>query len=185
MVRKRIPLVTRPDQAYAFSLPQQNTTNPQWAGASDQPPRVAQAREPAQLNASTASEGHAAQDDDKASIQIDVRVNALKRQEQELVSCGIAPRQVIRAALRKAVKRWAISASYTHPSNDRRAGQASWTVRTSVAVPAAIFDRLLADQDPLGVDSRWSLVRGQLEPLVWAEIDALLASLSDDSDGVC
>lgn len=62
MVRKRIPLVTRPDQAYAFSLPQQATTNPQWAGASDEPPRVAEAREPAQLNASTASEGHAATD---------------------------------------------------------------------------------------------------------------------------
>ena len=113
-----------------------------------------------------------------------MRVNALKRQEQGLVACGIAPRQVIRAALRKAVKKWGLSATYAIPSSDRRASQASWTVRTSVAVPAAIFDRLLADQDPLGVDSRWSLVRGQLEPLVWAEIDALLASLSDDSDDV-
>lgn len=184
MVRKRIPLVTRPDEAYAFSLPQQNTTNPVPAVASDAPPRAAEARAPAQISASTASEGHTAQDDAKASIQIDVRVNALKRQEQGLVACCIAPRQVIRAALRKAVKRWDVSATYAIPSSDRRVSQASWTVRTSVAVPAATFDRLLADQDPLGVDSRWSLVRGQLEPLVWAEIDALLASLSDDSDDV-
>ena len=49
---------------------------------------------------------------------------------------------------------------------------------------AAEPDGLARDQDPLGVDSRWSLVRGQLEPLVWAEIDALLASFSDDSDDV-
>lgn len=182
MVRKRIPLVTRPDQAYAFSLPQQNTTNPERAVASNEPARVAEARAPAQLSANAALENHAARDDAKTSIQIDARVNALKRQEQALAACGIDPRQVIRAALRKAVKKWGLSATYVLPSSDRRASQASWTVRTSVAVPAATFDRLLADQDPLGVDSRWSLVRGQLEPLVWAEIDALLASFRDDSD---
>lgn len=184
MVRKRIPLVTRPDQAYSFSLSQQNTTNPAQTRDRDEPASAAEARAPAQPSASIASEDQASRDDSKASIQVDVRVNALKRQEQGLTSCGIAPRQVIRAALRKAVKRWEVSASYALPSSDRRASHASWTVRTSVAVPAAIFDRLLADQDPLGVDSRWSLVRGQLEPLVWAEIDALLASLSDDSDDV-
>lgn len=184
MVRKRIPLVTRPDQAYAFSLPQQSTTNPVPAVTSNEPARVAEPRAPAQLSANAASERHEGRDDAKASIHIDVRVNALKRQEQGLLSCGIVPRQVIRAALRKAVKRWDVSATYALPSSDRRASQASWTVRTSVAVPAAIFDRLLADQDPLGVDSRWSLVRGQLEPLVWAEIDALLASFGDDSDDV-
>lgn len=184
MVRKRIPLVTRPDQAYSFSLSQQNRTDPAQTRDRDEPASAAEARAPAQPSASIASEDQASRDDSKASIQIDVRVNALKRQEQGLVACGIAPRQVIRAALRKAVKKWGLSATYAIPSSDRRASQASWTVRTSVAVPAAIFDRLLADQDPLGVDSRWSLVRGQLEPLVWAEIDALLASLSDDSDDV-
>lgn len=184
MVRKRIPLVTRPDQAYAFSLSQQNTTTSERTGDRGEPVGLVATRAPVELSTNAAAESHAVRDDAKASIQIDVRVNALKRQEQGLIACGITPRQVIRAALRKAVKKWGLSATYVLPSSDRRASQASWTVRTSVAVPTAIFDRLLADQDPLGVDSRWSLVRGQLEPLVWAEIDALLASFGDDTDDV-
>ncbi|MTH66651.1 hypothetical protein [Paracoccus shanxieyensis] len=183
MVRKRIPLVTRPDQAYAFSLPQRNAPPLGQGADSEEPTIFAEASAAAQLGTRTTPEDGPRRDDGAASIQIDVRVNALRRQEPGLLACGIAPRQVIRAALRRAVKRWAITALYAPPTSERRAGEASWTVRTSVAVPAAVFDRLLAEHDPLGVDSRWSLVRGQLEPLVWAEIDALLAAFREEADG--
>lgn len=184
MVRKRIPHVIRPDQDYSFSLPQQNAPPPGQRVESREPPVVAESSAVRDPDVRPSPDDSARRDDSPASVQIDVRVNALRRQKAELVACGIIPRQVIRAALRKAVKKWKISASYAPPASELRAVEASWTVRTSVAVPAAVFDRLLAEYDPLGVDSRWSLVRGQLEPLVWAEIDLLLASFQDDTGAV-
>lgn len=184
MVRKRIPFVTRTDPDYAASLP------------SDERPASDLPRSPTQRDSEgdfAGPNGNAAppelrppllppatRDPEHNSTQIDVRVTALARQEAALLGCGIAPAQVIRASLRRAVKRWELLPSYVAPSRDRRAKDASWTARTSIAVPAALFDRLQAAQDPLGVCSRWSLVRGQLEPLIWEEIDALLASLAAD-----
>ncbi len=41
---------------------------------------------------------------------------------------------------------------------------------------------LLRAHDPLDVLSKWTLIRGQLEPRVWAEIDAILADLLERAD---
>ncbi len=182
MVRKRIPLVTRPDPVYSASLSRHDPLREHSIALSDTPPqlglrdRLTGESQPSKPDPVTQS------DRAVSSIQIDVRATALDRQAGALSSCGIAPAQVIRAALRKAVKRWSLGPTYVPPAQDKRAGDASWTARTSVAVPAAVFDRLQAAQDPLGVCSRWSLVRGQLEPLIWEEIDALLASLQEDTE---
>lgn len=178
MVRKRIPLITHPDQAYASSLPQQILQETPPAPEAEQP--AERHRQKVLTAAPSPLLSHPGESGGNSSVQIDVRVTALASQETGLLTCGIAPRQVIRAALRKAVKKWTISALYSPAPAIRRARPRDWTVRTSIAVPAAIFDRLLVEQDPLGVDSRWSLIRGQLEPLVWAEIDALLASFNED-----
>jgi len=184
MVRKRIPFVTRTDPDYAASLPSDERP------ALELPARPTQPESKGDFATSHAAPPEhcppllppATRDPENNSIQIDVRVTALARQEAALLGCGIAPAQVIRASLRRAVKRWKLAADYVAPPPDRRARDASWTARTSIAVPAALFDRLQAGQDPLGVCSRWSLVRGQLEPLIWEEIDALLASLAADED---
>lgn len=186
MVRKRIPFVTRTDPDYAASLPSRERP------ASEFPTRPTQRESEGDFARSHDAGGPpehrlpllfpATRDPENTSTQIDVRVTALARQEAALLGCGIAPAQVIRASLRRAVRRWQLAAVYVAPSPDRRAKEASWTARTSVAVPAALFDRLQAAQDPLGVCSRWSLVRGQLEPLIWEEIDLLLASLAADED---
>jgi hypothetical protein len=37
---------------------------------------------------------------------------------------------------------------------------------------------LLRAHDPLDVLSKWTLIRGQLEPRVWAEIDVLLDEIA-------
>jgi len=39
---------------------------------------------------------------------------------------------------------------------------------------------LLRAHDPLDVLSKWTLIRGQVEPCVWAEIDAILIELGDE-----
>lgn len=184
MVRKRIPLVTRTDPAYSASLLREDIRQTDLPAPTlpkaqtDDTAAIQDAREPAgppHVPASPVSRND-------PSTQIDVRVTALARQEAALCGCGIAPAQVVRAALRRAVKRWQLVPDYVPPAKEGRARDMTWTARTSVAVPAAVFDRLQADQDPLGVCSRWSLVRGQLEPLIWEEIDALLVSLESDND---
>lgn len=183
MVRKRIPFITRPDLAYASGLSQGDPC----PKTDDLPqPAASELRDPSAdlpvapllpqpLNLNLPSR-------DAMSTQIDVRVTALKRQEAALLDCGIIPAQVVRAAMRRAVKSWEIRRDFVPPQDVPRAKHPSWVVRTSLAVPAATFDRLQAERDPLGVCSRWSLVRGQLEPLVWQEIDQLLASFARDDE---
>ena len=52
-------------------------------------------------------------------------------------------------------------------------------MRTTVAVDAEALTTIMATEDPLDVCSKWPLIRGQLEPLVWQEIDRILAELAD------
>lgn len=50
-----------------------------------------------------------------------------------------------------------------------------------LAVDALALTALLRAHNPLDVLSKWALVRGQIEPRVWAEIDAILMQLKEHS----
>jgi len=113
-----------------------------------------------------------------ATRKIDIRVNALERQEEALIDCGVDPAHVIRAALRRAVKNWELGSEFVAPSEDQRTRITEWRARTSLAVDARAVTALLRAHDPLDVLSKWTLIRGQLEPRVWAEIDAILAEIA-------
>ncbi|WP_235816330.1 hypothetical protein [Phaeovulum vinaykumarii] len=106
-------------------------------------------------------------------------MNALERQEEALINCGVDPAHVIRAALRRAVKTWNLGPDFVDPSEEQRSRITEWRARTSLAVDAAAVGALLRTHDPLDVLSKWTLIRGQLEPRVWAEIDALLVEIAD------
>lgn len=111
--------------------------------------------------------------------KIDIRVNALERQEAAMQACGVEPAQVVRAALRRAVKNWQLAPIFASPPGERRTRNTEWQARTSLAVDAASLAALLHDHDPLDVLSKWALIRGQIEPRIWAEIDALLEEIAD------
>lgn len=113
-----------------------------------------------------------------ATRKIDIRVNALERQEEALIDCGVDPAHVIRAALRRAVKNLELGCEFVLPSEEQRTRITEWRARTSLAVDAAALTALLRAHDPLDVLSKWALVRGQIEPRVWAEIDAILAEIA-------
>ena len=113
-----------------------------------------------------------------ATRKIDIRVNALERQEEALIDCGVDPAHVIRAALRRAVKNWELGPVFIPPAEEQRTRITEWRARTSLAVDAGAVTTLLRDHDPLDVLSKWTLIRGQLEPRVWAEIDAILAEIA-------
>ena len=109
-----------------------------------------------------------------ATRKIDIGVNALERQEEALIDCGVDPAHVIRAALRRAVKNWQLRPDFVPPSEEQRTRITDWRARTSLAVNAKALTAMLRAEDPLDVLSKWIMIRGQVEPRVWAEIDAIL-----------
>ena len=116
-----------------------------------------------------------------ATRKIDIRVNALERQEEALIDCGVDPAHVIRAALRRAVKNWELGPNFIPPAEEQRTRITEWRARTSLAVDAGAVTALLRAHDPLDVLSKWTLIRGQLEPRVWAEIDAILDEIAENA----
>ena len=209
-MRKKIPTITRPDPAYAASLRPEVEEDPgreevQRADAFSEPasvepvsagdrvaarPRASTTPAPQSRQEMAAGAAPAAMASPPrarripATRKIDIRVNALERQEEALIDCGVDPAHVIRAALRRAGKNWQLEPDFVAPSEERRTRITEWRARTSLAVDAHILAALLRTHDPLDVLSKWTLIRGQLEPRVWDEIDAILDEIADrDTEG--
>ena len=203
-MRKKIPTITRPDPAYAASLLPEGEEDPGREEADreetvlmpmsvtadvadeDQAPAPSRPSVPSpQASQETAAEIITAPTASQprvrripATRKIDIRVNALERQEEALIDCGVDPAHVIRAALRRAVKTWQLGPEFVPPSEEQRTRITEWRARTSLAVDATALTALLRAHDPLDVLSKWALIRGQIEPRVWAEIDILLDEIA-------
>ncbi len=204
-MRKKIPTITRPDPAYAASLrpeveeepgrkevqrlrPVPELASVEPVVVDDQaalPARTLPAppHQPTQETAGRAAPPAMAWPArtrrSPATRKIDIRVNALERQEEALIDCGVDPAHVIRAALRRAVKNWQLGPDFVAPSEEQRTRITEWRARTSLAVDAGAVTTLLRAHDPLDVLSKWTLIRGQLESRVWAEIDAILGEIAE------
>ncbi|WP_306045133.1 hypothetical protein [Nioella sp. MMSF_3534] len=199
-MRKKIPTITRPDPAYAATLQQgdrevpgkqaqEQFTGPKtFATAADADLRESE-REPESAVAphqvtAESSDPHTSLSAPVSTAtknptrKIDIRVNALERQEAALQTCGVEPAHVVRAALRRAVKGWQLSPVFAPVAEERRTRNTQWQARTSLAVDAASLGVLLRDHDPLDVLSKWALIRGQVEPRLWGEIDKILEEIA-------
>jgi hypothetical protein len=86
----------------------------------------------------------------------------------------------VRAALRRAVKDWQLDPHFVAPSEEPRSRITEWRARTSLAVDTDALATLLRAHDPLDVLSKWALIRGQVEPRVWTEMDAILFELGHE-----
>lgn len=203
-MRKRIPTITRPDPAYAASLrpevekdpgreevlraemmPEAANVEPMVLNShAVSPPstQLAPAPQPEPETAGRPAAGAMVSSTrprrSPTTRKIDIRVNALERQEEALIDCGVDPAHVIRAALRRAVKNWELGPDFIPPAEEQRTRITEWRARTSLAVDAGAVTTLLRAHDPLDVLSKWTLIRGQLEPRVWAEIDTILAEIA-------
>jgi len=198
-LRKKIPTITRPDPAYAASLRPEGEKDPGReetvlmpmsmtadVADEDQAPVPSRPSVPSPqpspettteiITAPTASQPRVRRI--PATRKIDIRVNALERQEEALIDCGVDPAHVIRAALRRAVKTWQLGPEFVPPSEEQRTRITEWRARTSLAVDANALTSILHAHDPLDVLSKWALIRGQIEPRVWAEIDILLDEIA-------
>lgn len=196
-MRKKIPTITRPDPAYAATLQQGDREVPGKEGeaqvtatktgtpsADVDADRHESERVPEHQVTAESSDPHASL---RAPVsaralsptrKIDIRVNALERQEAALETCGVEPAHVVRAALRRAVKGWQLSPVFAPVAEERRTRNTQWQARTSLAVDAASLGVLLRDHDPLDVLSKWALIRGQVEPRIWGEIDKILEEIA-------
>ena len=209
-MRKKIPTITRPDPAYAASLRPDGEEDPerekaQWAEAIPKPVSVKAAvaeedlapvpstsstpplQPTLETGAGIAPPAMALPPRTRripATRKIDIRVNALERQEEALIDCGVDPAHVIRAALRRAVKNWQLGPDFVPPSEEQRTRITEWRARTSLAVDAVALTALLRAEDPLDVLSKWTLIRGQIEPRVWAAIDSLLVEISSSNSKI-
>lgn len=202
-MRKKIPTITRPDPAYAAALRSEGEKDPEREDgrmlvgrgpvmARPAQPTVSMQQEPVatpslSMPADLVSTEAAFPQAERASApvrrlattrKIDIRVNALERQEEALIDCGVDPAHVIRAALRRAVKNWTLEPDFVAPPEEQRTRITEWRARTSLAVDAGTLTLVLRAQDPLDVLSKWTLIRGQVEPRVWAEIDAILDEIA-------
>jgi hypothetical protein len=199
-VRKKIPTITRPDPVYAASLRPEGEEDPgreEGQGADPFPKQVSVSALIAEVGLSPEPSKPSAPPPQPsletaagiappamlspprtryipATRKIDIRVNALEQQEEALIDCGVDPAHVIRAALRRAVKNWQLGSDFVPPAEEQRTRITEWQARTSLAVDAHALAALLRAHDPLDVLSKWTLIRGQVEPRVWAEIDAIL-----------
>ncbi|WP_186766655.1 hypothetical protein [Puniceibacterium confluentis] len=198
-MRKKIPTITRPDPGYAAGLKVSAPVEPQpreearsdlegtgqtpaGEGSELMPPeRPPTPHAEAVPDVVDPSPG-VAQPQSVRTRKVDVRVTALERQAADLNACGINPAHVVRAALRRATKQWQLEPEFVSPKSDRTAKPSSWRMRTTVAVDVEALTAIMATEDPLDVCSKWSLIRGQLEPLVWMQIDAILVELRQDFD---
>ncbi len=203
-MRKKIPTITRPDPAYAATLQQGDREVPgkedeaQVTATKTGTPAVDADRHESERAPESAVAPHqvsAESSDPHTSLRapvsaralsptrkIDIRVNALERQEAALETCGVEPAHVVRAALRRAVKGWQLSPVFSPVAEERRTRNTQWQARTSLAVDAASLGVLLRDHDPLDVLSKWALIRGQVEPRIWAEIDRILDELNGNAE---
>lgn len=201
-MRKKIPTITRPDPAYAATLQQGDREVPgkeeevQVTATKTGTPvaDVGTDRHESERAPESAVAPHQITEessDPHTSLRapvsaralsptrkIDIRVNALERQEAALETCGVEPAHVVRAALRRAVKGWQLSPVFAPVAEERRTRNTQWQARTSLAVDAASLGVLLRDHDPLDVLSKWALIRGQVEPRIWGEIDKILEEIS-------
>ncbi|KAA0909503.1 hypothetical protein FLO80_21290 [Aquicoccus porphyridii] len=203
-MRKKIPTITRPDPAYAATLQQGDREVP---GKEDETQVTATKTGTPAVDADVDADRHESECVPEGAVaphqvtaessdphtnlnapvstatksptrKIDIRVNALERQEAALQTCGVEPAHVVRAALRRAVKGWQLSPVFAPVAEEQRTRNTQWQARTSLAVNAASLSVLLRDHDPLDVLSKWALIRGQVEPLIWSEIDAILEEIA-------
>jgi hypothetical protein len=195
-MRKKIPTITRPDPDYAAGLKVAVPVEPQRQEVTGPDPQgvgMTRAGEGSELMTPERTPAREAETvplvvDPSPGValplsartrKVDVRVTALERHASALNACGINPAHVVRAALRRATKHWQLKPEFVPPRSERTAKPSSWRMRTTVAVDAEALTAIMATEDPLDVCSKWSLIRGQLEPLVWQEIDKILAELTE------
>ena len=93
-----------------------------------------------------------------------------------LSSLGISGPDVIKIAGRRVIADFEPKAAYIGQAEEDRLS-AQHAYKTTKKVDADMMDRMRAETDPLNLRADGSLLRGQIEPLFWQELDAVIVEL--------
>lgn len=114
----------------------------------------------------------------KKRIVIAVNARPLAKHVEQMATTGLPEQDVMKAAWRKTAARVALASAFVEPPSADRAGGSAHVYSTTLTLDGQTLAMLTEAQDPLGVKSPWSLIRGQIEPVFWAALDEVLAQVS-------
>ena len=95
---------------------------------------------------------------------------------EKLSAYGITVTDAIKVAGRRTLARFEPVASFTERADEDRLPM-SFAYKTNKAVDVLILEKLRAEVDPLNLRGEGALIRGQLEPLFWEDLDAVIIEL--------
>ena len=110
-------------------------------------------------------------------VAVPIRLRPLLRQAARLEATGLPPRDVMRAAWRKATAALGAGALRFVPPQDEERVSGNVVLTTTWMVDAGMVATMARDHDPLNVKGPWSLLRGQAEPAFWQALDEVLDEL--------
>lgn len=116
----------------------------------------------------------------RRKVHVPVRLRPLAEQVDHIAATGLRPRDVLKAAWRKATSGYVLGPDYIAPASVSRAGGAASFFNTTLTVDAEALAALARVHDPLGVQGGWWLLRGQVEPRFWGAIEDVLAQVAAD-----
>lgn len=110
-----------------------------------------------------------------------VHVRAAPKTEHQpgleaLAEKGLTVLDVIRLAGRRAIEKFELDPKYVKPEEAERL-PSELSFRTMKTLNASTLDKLRDQADPLRLRSDAAVIQGQLEPLFWTELTALIKEL--------
>ena len=114
----------------------------------------------------------------RGKVHVPVRLRPLAEQVDRIAATGLRPRDVLKAAWRKATSGYVLGPDYIPAPSVSRAGGATIFFNTTLTVDSQALSALARVHDPLGVQGGWWLLRGQVEPRFWAAIEDVLAQVA-------
>lgn len=110
-----------------------------------------------------------------------VHVRAAPRQDHgpglsALTAAGLPASDVVRLAGKRAIAKFQLQPSYSAPKQVERLSS-DMSFRTMKTLDARILDKLRDQADPLRLRSDAAVIQGQLEPVFWSELTALIKEL--------
>jgi hypothetical protein len=111
-----------------------------------------------------------------------VHVRAVPKTEhkeglEKLHKAGLPATDVVRLAGKRAIEKFELQQEYVAPEQADRL-PTDMSFRTMKTLDAETLDALRDQADPLRLRSDAAVIQGQLEPIFWKELDALIKELS-------
>jgi len=184
MVRKTIAQLTGIDPEYSKQFVNDGQQTEQPTPANPEAPKAQKAKKPPKPDTprkvkepATASR-QSAQNSRK---QVNLMLYPLVRHSadlEHLTARGIPGSDVVKLAGRRALATFEPKAVFTELADGDRL-PTKHAYKTNKTVDTAVMDKMRTKTDPLNLRGDGFLLRGQIEPIFWKELDAVILEMKD------